>query len=214
MATTVWAWREGNFKANSLEWTYSVPFGTTSGVEDLLNNLAERNLHGRAERLAIVSHGSQGGVYINGIDLLPVPAQAFLHLGAYVPRGGMLEFVGCDIGASDGGDLFLGALSKLLRDRIIVGYDCKGNFSGYSSKPGQIQPVVSGGTAEKEFLTPWGNHAKWLYNFNIVRKPISVQKDARNKACSNPRCHGHSNETQRCPYVNWGSDPRVKRWSP
>jgi hypothetical protein len=127
MATTVWAYREGAFQGVSQEWGYSIPFGASSGLDNLLEKLDELGLHGRIDRLAIVAHGQPGAVHINGANEYPVKdPMVFQNLCAYVPRGGMVEFVGCDIGEVESGNAFLAGLSKLLRDRIIVAYDCKG----------------------------------------------------------------------------------------
>lgn len=181
-AVTVWAFREFTFRPNREGgWTHTFRI---SGLDDLFGKLAELKLQHRVSKLAIVTHGDQGGVVLidgvkeEGITLknLDSFSKQFAQLATFLTPDGWLLFESCVAGAGLEGSVFLKKISLLLQAKQqVIGFIVWGkNMIGSLMDAGELYAVPGGGPIPKgaEKMNEHSQYAKWAQNGRIIVLPV------------------------------------------
>lgn len=252
----VWAPYAGQWnKDGYFGWTHVLP--QISSLADMLAKLkaafpdvAEGSVKegeadkygGPVQKLGIVAHGDQGGLVQlpanNGdgqnltIETLPNYKSDLLKLARYLTPNAFLVFVSCTAGQGSRGDVLLNALSTLLRNRTIVGFEVFGlmgqqgaNIPGtviavdrdhketilIDTTPGlrrlQRETEYPGGGTRR--LDEYGVFAKWSLNGAIKRVGKLEQGKRLKNLCANPACYGHAFAGERCKTIDFGPAPEI-----
>jgi hypothetical protein len=205
----VWAFRPNtaNFiQVKGSEWNHVFDFG---GLKQLLEKMQDNALSGQVANLSIVAHGDKPGVVQLERLLTPDSIETFrsplTELKTFLKPNGKLIFMSCIAGKDKDGTALLNAISSILRDVYIIGFEIFGGYSGsLFAGPGQIWEDEFGAGQKApmpknpKWLTEFSFFSKWALNGKIIRLPVGEQISRPNKKCANPSCPGHLHGQDQC----------------
>jgi uncharacterized protein (TIGR03067 family) len=173
----VWAYHLGDFNPGA-GWTHAFQI---MNLTDLLDKLREAKLQSRILKLVVLAHGDNGGVVqldpeINYKNVQSF-AKKFQELGDFLISGGKLIFMSCQAGAGKEGTEFLGAISRLLPGRTVIGFIVKGSLRA-RGMAGDVWEAPRGMTGvnpapfkDEPRMTEESIYAKWLRDGRPLRLP-------------------------------------------
>ena len=188
-------------------------FKHVRGLGDICEAMKGAGLQDGVSQLGIIAHGNDAGQVLLDRPLRPETVESFSgefhELAKYLRTDGILTFYSCIAGFGKMGSALLAAISSLLPERTIVGFEVSGVVSkgdGERPPPGRVwgttdDPTLFSPVPNKAIgmLNPWNPFAKRARNGRIVHITIGEQNERPNKTCANPACPGHGKPGDLCP---------------